>query len=99
MGLDSLAGQESESVSRGKSTHIKFWNPRSAVVGEDIPEDNEHLHKQDYYDAAKRLRDMYGPAVNIPVGEFMVAAVEAEEGNPEPLRELFETIADEEGAE
>lgn len=94
MGLDSLAGQQSESVSRGKSTHIKFWNPRVAQEGDDIPEGNEHFHKQDYYDAAKQLRDMYGPAMNIPIGEFMVAAVAAENGDSDPLEELFGTIVD-----
>lgn len=102
MGLDSLTGGGQEQVSRGKSTHIKFWNPRVAQSIEDDPEDpdiaegNEHLHKQEYYDAAKELRDMYGPNINVAVGEFLAAAVEAEKGNTGALQELFETIADDE---
>jgi hypothetical protein len=95
MGLGDLTpDQEDDGTSRGKSTHIKFWNPRLAEVGGDIPDDNEHLHQQEFYDAAKRLREMYGPSINVPVGRFLVAAVEAEENdNTEPLEELFEQIS------
>lgn len=78
----------------GKSTHIAFMNPRVAGVGEDgeISEDEAYRHKQEYYDAAKELRNKFGPDINVPVGRFCHAAVEAEKGNTGPLEELFEDI-------
>lgn len=93
MGLGDLTPDSGESSSGGKSTHIKFWNPRNA--GDEISDGTEHRHQQQYYDAAQRLREMLGQNINVPVGEFLVAVVEAEQNeNFEPLRELFNTITE-----
>jgi hypothetical protein len=98
MGLGDLTPDSGESSSGGKSTHIKFWNPRNA--GDEISEGTEHRHKQEYYDAAQRLREMLGQNINVPVGEFLVAVVEAEQNeNFEPLRELFNTITSDASSE
>lgn len=86
-GLDELTPDSDESSAGGKSTHIKFWNPRNA--SEEIADGTEHRHKQQYYDAAQRLRDMVGQNINVPVGEFMHALVEAEaNGNYDPGQQL-----------
>ena len=92
MGLGNLAGQEEQESSGGnKSTYITFQNPRTA----DVPDSSTHRHKQEYYDAAKQMRNMLGQDINVPVGEFLAAAVEAEEGDTERLQDLFNEIADE----
>lgn len=93
-GLDDLTPDSEESSAGGKSTHIKFWNPRNAA--DEISEGTEHRHKQEYYDAAQDLRGMLGQNINVPVGEFLVAARDAEKhGDTENLEELFETLASE----
>lgn len=92
MGLGDLTPESSESSSGGKSTHIKFWNPRNAA--DEISEGTEHRHQQEFYDSAQELRSMLGQNINVPVGKFLNAVVEAEKrGNNEPLEELFETLA------
>lgn len=89
MGLGNLTpDSDEESSSSGKSTYITFQNPRSA----DVSEGSAHRHKQEYYDAAKSLRNKMGQDINVVVGEFMAAADEADEGDPERLRELFNTL-------
>lgn len=94
-GLADLTPDSDESSSGGKSTHIKFWNPRNAA--DEISENTEHRHKQEYYDAAQDLRNMLGQNINVPVGKFLVAARDAEKhGDNEALEELFQTIAAEE---
>lgn len=86
-GLDDLTPDSDESSAGGKSTHIKFWNPQNAA--DDISDNTSHRHKQEYYDAAQRLRDMIGQNINVPVGEFMVALVAAEANDDyEPGQQL-----------
>lgn len=92
MGLGSFSGDDEESSSTNQSTYITFKNPRTA----DISDGSQHRHKQEYYDAAKELRNALGQDINVPVGEFMVAAVEADEGDTERLNELFEQLAEDE---
>lgn len=95
MGLGDLTPESDESSSGGKSTHIKFWNPRNAA--DEIPEGTEHRHEQEFYDAAQELRNMLGQNINVPVGKFLVAVVEAEKReNYEPLRDLFNTLGPDE---
>lgn len=92
MGLGDLTPESGESSSGGKSTHIKFWNPRNAA--DEISEGTDHRHQQEFYDAAQELRNMLGQNINVPVGKFLYAVVQAEKhGNNEPLEELFETLA------
>lgn len=91
-GLDELTPDSEESSAGGKSTHIKFWNPRNAA--DEIPEGSEHRHEQEFYDAAQRLRDMVGQNINVPIGKFMHALVEAEandnyEAGQELANQLF----------
>lgn len=94
-GLSDLTPDSGESSSGGKSTHIKFWNPRNAA--DEISEGAEHRHDQQYYDAAQDLRNMLGQNINVPVGEFLVAARDAEKhGDTERLQELFNTLAGDE---
>lgn len=93
-GLSNLTPDSEESSSGGKSTHIKFWNQRNAA--DEIADGTQDRHKQEYYDAAQELRNMLGQNINIPIGEFMVGAVQAEKhDNPEKLRELFNTLTSE----
>lgn len=95
MGLGDLTPDSSESSSGGKSTHIKFWNPRNAA--DEISDGTEQRHQQEFYDAAQALRQMLGQNINIPVGKFLVAVVEAEQqDNYEPLRELFDALGPDE---
>lgn len=90
-GLKELTPDTSDSGGGGKSTHIKFWNKRNAA--DEISEDNSHRHKQQYYDAAQDLRNMIGQNINVPVGEFLHALVEAEKrSNYEPGQELANTL-------
>jgi len=90
-GLDDLTPDSSESSSGGKSTHIKFWNPSNAA--DEISDGTEHRHKQMYYDSAQDLRNMVGQNINVPVGEFLNALVQAEKnGNYEPGQELANTL-------
>lgn len=91
MGLGNFSSEEEES-SANQSTYVTFKNPTTA----DISEGSEHRHKQDYYDAIKQLRNKLGQDINVPIGEFAVAAVEADGGNTEPLNELFEQLASDE---
>lgn len=93
MGLGTFTAEEEDSGSgSNKSTYITFKNPRTA----DISEGSEHRHEQEYYDAAQELRNKLGQDINVPVGEFMAAAVEADEGNPERLQELFDQLVEDE---
>lgn len=90
MGLGEFTSEDDDSSSGNQSTYITFKNPRQT----DISEGSEHRHKQDYYDAAQDMRNALGQDINVPVGEFLVAATEAEEGNTEPLNDLFEQLAE-----
>lgn len=86
-GLDDLTPDSEDSSAGGKSTHVKFWNPRNAA--DEISDGTEHRHKQEYYDAVQRLRDMIGQNINVPIGEFVDALVAAEaDGDYEPGQEL-----------
>lgn len=89
MGLGNFTSQEDESSSANKSTYVTFKNPRTA----DISEGSEHRHKEEYYDAVQELRNKLGQDINVPVGEFAVAAVKADDGDTEKLNELFERLA------
>lgn len=92
MGLGDLTPDGSdESSSSGKSTYVTFKNPRQA----DISDGSEHRHKQEYYDALQDLRNRLKQDINVPIGEFAVAAVNAEEGDTERLEQLFETLTSE----
>lgn len=93
MGLGDITPDSDESSSGGKSTHIKFWNPRNAA--DEISEGTEHRHQQEFYDSAQDLRNMVGQNINVPVGKFLHALKEAEKNNnTEPLEQLFEQIAE-----
>jgi len=93
MGLGSFTEEgEEESSSANKSTYVTFKNPTQA----DVNEKSAHRHKQEYYDAAKFLRNKLGQDVNVLVGEFMVAAEEAESGDAERLEGLFNRLAGDE---
>lgn len=91
MGLGSFTSEQEEGSAANQSTYITFKNPDQV----EISEGSEHRHQQDYYDAAKTMRNRLGQDINVPVGEFLVAAVEADEGNTERLNELFEQLASE----
>lgn len=98
MGLDSLTPDSGESSSGGKSTHIKYWNPRTAA--DEISDGTEDRYKQEYYDGVQELRSMLGQNLNIPVGEFVVALVEAEKrNNYDDLMSLFVTLGPEDQEE
>ena len=92
MGLGNFAQtDDEESSGANKSTYITFKNPTTA----DVNEKAQHRHKQDYYDAAKQLRDLLGQDINVLVGDFLVAASQADDGDTEALSQLFEQIAGE----
>lgn len=91
MGLGNVTDTSSEETSGNKSTYITFKNPRQA----EINDQSEHRHQQEYYDAAKEMRQMIGQNINVVVGEFLAAAVAAENGNPEPLSDLFSDLTEE----
>lgn len=93
MGLDSFTSDDEESSSTGQSTYVTFNNPRAT----DISEGSEHRHKQKYYDAVQALRNKLGQDINVLAGELFHAANEADEGNTEPLNELFSELAEEGG--
>lgn len=89
MGFDNFRADDGEESSGGnKSTYVTFKNPSVA----DVPEDSAHRHKQEYYDAAKAIRDRLGQDINVLFGEFAAAAQKADEGDPEQLKELFDEL-------
>lgn len=93
MGLGDFSTQEEETSSESQSTYVSFKNPGHPEV--DISENSEHRHKQDYFDAVQWFRDALGQDINVPFGEFAVAARKAdEEGDPSDLQELFERITE-----
>lgn len=89
MGLGDFSESGEDGGGSGKSTYVTFKNPRTA----DISESSEHRHKQQYYDAVKSLRDKLGQDINVVMGEFAVAADNADEGDTEKLSELFERLS------
>lgn len=92
MGLGNFSpDDDEEATSSNQSTYVTFKNKRAT----DVSEGSAHRHKQEYYDAIKEMRDALGQDINVPIGEFAVAAVEADEGNTEPLEELFDDLASE----
>jgi len=98
MGLENLTPDSGDSSSGGKSTHIKYWNPRTAA--DEISEGTEDRYKQEYYDAVQDLRNMLGQNLNIPIGEFAAALVQAEKhDNYDDLMELFVTLGPEDQEE
>ena len=91
MGLGDLTPDSGESSSSGQSTHIKYWNPRAA--SDKISDGTEERYKQEYYDAVQELRQMVGQNLNIPIGKFAHALVEAEKRDDYgPLFDLFVTL-------
>lgn len=92
MGLGELSPEGTEESSGGnQSTYVTFKNASHPEV--DLDEGNEHRHKQEYYDAVQRLRDIMGRDINVAIGEFAAAAIEAEKnGNSEPLEDLFNKL-------
>lgn len=92
MGLGSFTTQDDDESSGGnKSTYVTFKNPSVA----DVSEGSEHRHQQEYYDAVKQMRNQLGQDINVPFGEFAVAAVEADKGDTEKLNELFSNLTEE----
>jgi hypothetical protein len=82
MGLGSLTPEgEEESDSQGQSTYITFKNPSHDEV--ELSDNSAHRHEQAYYDAVQQLRDELGQDINVPIGMFAAAAVEAEKGETE----------------
>lgn len=93
MGLGDFTNQEEETSSESQSTYVSFKNPAHPEV--EISENSEHRHKQEYFDAVQWFRDKLGQDINVPFGEFAIAARQADEdGDPEALQELFERIAE-----
>jgi len=92
MGLGELSPEGTEESSGGnQSTYVTFKNASHPDV--DVDEDNAHRHEQEYYDAIQQLRDIMGRDINVAIGEFAAAAVEAEkEGDSDRLEELFNTL-------
>lgn len=89
MGFEDFASDDDgESSGANKSTYVTFKNPTTA----DVPDNAAHRHKQEYYDATKSIRDRLGQDINVMFGDFANAAVKAEEGDPEPLKELFDKL-------
>jgi len=93
MGIQGFSSGEEEEKSESQSTYVTFKNPGHPDV--DISDNSEHRHQQEYYDAVQWFRDKLGQDINVPFGEFAVAAQEAELNNdPEPLKELFDEITE-----
>lgn len=93
MGIQGFSSGEEQDESESQSTYVTFKNPGHPEV--EITEDTEHRHKQEYYDAVQWFRDKLGQDINVPFGEFAVAAQEADlNGNPEPLQQLFDEIVE-----
>lgn len=82
MGLGSLTPEgEDKDDSQGQSTYITFKNPGHPEV--ELSEGSAHRHEQAYYNAVQQLRDDLGQDINVPIGMFAAAAVEAENGDTE----------------
>lgn len=93
MGIQGFSSGEEEQEEEGQSTYVTFKNPGHGEV--DISEGSEHRHKQEYYDAVQWFRDKLGQDINVPFGEFAVAARQADEdGDPSGLQELFDRITE-----
>lgn len=95
MGFDAFKDEEEqEESSESQSTYVSFKNMGHPEV--DVPEEKQHRHKQDYFDAVQEMRDELGQDINTVFGEFAAGAVEADEGDPSRLEELFSNLADSE---
>lgn len=93
MGLGDFSTQEEETSSESQSTYVSFKNMGHPEV--EVSEGSEHRHKQDYFDAVQWFRDRLGQDINVPFGEFAVAARKAEEeDDPSALQELFDRIVE-----
>lgn len=93
MGFDAFKDEEeqTEESNESQSSYVTFKNPRHPEV--DVAEDNV-ADKQEYYDALQDIRDeLDTDGLKVMVGEFMAGAVEAEEGDPERLQQLFENLS------
>lgn len=82
-----------------KTTTLQFYNRREAEAGEDIPHDNVSLHKQEYYDSIKKLRDMYGTGINIPFGELSICLVQFKNDNIKPFSKFLLELCEDEHIE
>jgi hypothetical protein len=93
MGLGDLSPETEESDDGGsQSTYVTFKNPDHPEV--EIDESDAHRHQPEYYKSIQRLRDIMGRNINVAIGEFAAAAVAAhDEGDDEPLQQLFEEVA------
>lgn len=93
MGFDSFKDEtEEEESDESQSTYVSFKNPGHPEV--DISEDKQHRNQQDYFDAVQEMRDELGQDINVVFGEFAAGAVEADEGEPERLQELFNNLTE-----
>lgn len=93
MGLGDFSTQEEETSSESQSTYVSFKNPEHPE--QEISDNSKHRHKQEYFDAVQWFRDKLGQDINVPFGEFAVAARKADQDDdPSDLQELFERIAE-----
>lgn len=93
MGIQGFTSGEEPEQEESQSTYVTFKNPGHEEV--DVSEGSEHRHKQGYFDAVQWFRDKLGQDINVPFGEFAVAARAAEEdGDPTQLKELFDQITE-----
>jgi hypothetical protein len=91
MGFDAFKDEEeTEESSESQSTYVSFKNPGHPEV--DVPEEKAHRHSQEYFDAVQEMRDELGQDINTVFGEFAAGSVEADEGEPERLQQLFENL-------
>lgn len=92
MGLGDLSPEGTESSGGSQQTYVTFKNPSNDEV--ELDDNNAHRHEQEYFDAIQQLRDIMGRDINVAIGRFAHAAVQAEKNNDnQPLEELFEDIS------
>lgn len=91
MGLNDIESSSGGSSSASKSTMVQFKNPDHDEV-----EAQEGYQSADWYAAVRWLRKSTEGEPQVVLGNFAHAAQEADDGNTEPLRELFSEIAGEE---
>lgn len=91
MGFEAFQEEtEEEESEESQSTYVSFKNPGHPEV--DVAENKAHRHKQEYFDGVQEMRDELGQDINTVFGEFAAGAVEADEGEPERLQQLFENL-------
>ena len=91
MGLGQIETSNGSASSASKSTMVQFKNP-----GHDDVNPDEGYQSEDWYDAVRWLRKETSGDPQVVLGNLAQAVYEADSGNTEPLRDLFEEIAGEE---